>query len=239
MDARVVREIVALGERDRYLPGLRSWIGYRQKGIEVRRKARYDHKPRVSMRGLFRLAKTAIFSFSTFPLFVFSLIGFLALAVFVGLGAFSLFFRLFTDMAIPGWTSNVLVGSFFGAINALGISLLGAYVARIYDQVRARPIYLVERIVNMEPEADLCGMSRETSGPIDLDAQFQSDDAAYQRLLDQSAELIAMSGGGVANRRRAGRGVKPARVLMPPGQSRRPRATATPAPVETGWLPGT
>ena len=79
IDARVVDEIVRLGERDRYLPGLRSWVGFRQIGIEVRRLPRYDDKPRVSLRGLWRLAKTAIFSFSTFPLFVFTLIGYSAL----------------------------------------------------------------------------------------------------------------------------------------------------------------
>jgi dolichol-phosphate mannosyltransferase len=59
----VAREIVRLGERDRYLPGLRSWVGFKQVGIEVRRNARYDGRPRVSLRGLWRLAKTAIFSF--------------------------------------------------------------------------------------------------------------------------------------------------------------------------------
>ncbi len=175
MDARVVREILRLGERDRYLPGLRSWVGFRQKGIEVRRGARYDGKSRVSLRGLFRLAKTAIFSFSTFPLFVFSLIGYLALSVFAALSAFSLFCRLFTDMAIPGWTSMVLVGSFFGAVNALGISMLGAYVARIYDQVRGRPMYLVQRSVNVKPE------------PRPIDA-----DVVYERLLSESTDLAAL-----------------------------------------------
>ena len=77
------------------------------------------------MRGLWRLAKTAIYSFSTFPLFVFTVLGYSALAVFLGLSAFSLFCRLFTNLAVPGWTSTVLVASFFGAINALGISMLG------------------------------------------------------------------------------------------------------------------
>ncbi len=153
MDARVVREIVRLGERDRYLPGLRSWVGFRQRGVEVRRHARYDRTPRVSLIGLWRLAKTAIFSFSTFPLAVFTLIGYLALAVFVALSAFSLGFRLFTDLAVPGWTSYVLIASFFGAVNALGISMLGEYVARIYDQVRARPMYLVDRSVNVPGDA--------------------------------------------------------------------------------------
>ena len=68
IDARVVREIVALGESDRYLPGLRSWVGFKQRGIEIRREPRYDDKPRVAAVGLWRLAKTAIFSFSSLPL---------------------------------------------------------------------------------------------------------------------------------------------------------------------------
>lgn len=178
MDGRLVRQIVALGECDRYLPGLRSWVGFRQKGISVRRNPRYDDKPRVSLWGLWRLAKTAIFSFSSFPLAVFYAIGYSALAVFFGLSCFSLACRLFTSLALPGWTSQVIIASFFGAVNALGISMLGEYVKRIYDQVRGRPLYVVAREVNgselsvaqgtrsalratdaagMEPESELAG----------------------------------------------------------------------------------
>jgi dolichol-phosphate mannosyltransferase len=170
IDARVAAQIARLSERDRYLPGLRSWVGFRQIGIEVRRGARYDGRPRVSLTGLWRLAKTAIFSFSTFPLLVFSVLGYTALAVFVVLGSYSLFCRLLTDMAIPGWTSTVLVASFFGAINALGISMLGEYVVRIYDQVRGRPLYVVDRAVNVAGERD----------------------AAYEQLLQESTELVEM-----------------------------------------------
>lgn len=152
IDRRVARQIVALGEIDRYFPGLRSWVGFRQKGVLVERLARYDGRPRVSWRGLFRLAKTAVFSFSSLPLRVFQAIGLAAGAVFVGLGGYSLFCKLFTDLAVPGWTSHILTGSFFGALNALGISVLGEYVIRIYDQVRGRPPYLIDRTVNCEPD---------------------------------------------------------------------------------------
>lgn len=151
IDRRVAREVLAMGERDRYFPGLRSWVGFRQTGIVVPRGARYDDHARVSLVGLFRLAKTAIFSFSAFPLLTFYLIGGLAGVVFVALASFSLFCRLFTSMAIPGWTSHILTGSFFGTLNALGICILGEYVIRIYDQVRARPLYLVDRAVNVWP----------------------------------------------------------------------------------------
>ncbi len=149
VDRRVARRIAELGESDRYFPGLRSWVGYRQIGIEVERNARYDDHPRVSIRGLLRLAKTALFSFSSLPLVMFYVIGIVAAGLFVGLSCYSLVCKLFTDHAIPGWTSHILVGSFFGALNALGICLLGEYVIRIYDQVRARPLYLIQRTVNM------------------------------------------------------------------------------------------
>ena len=174
IDRRVVREIVALGERDRYFPGLRSWVGFRQTGIEVQRNARYDDHARVSMLGLFRLAKTAVFSFSGFPLVVFHAIGMAAAVMFVGLSLFSLSCKLFTTFAIPGWTSYILAASFFGALNALGISILGEYVIRIYDQVRARPLYLVDRTVNME-----AGETEETAG-----------DRPYVELMEQAAGLL-------------------------------------------------
>jgi polyisoprenyl-phosphate glycosyltransferase len=181
MDARVVREIVLLGECDRYLPGLRSWVGFKQKGIEIRRMARYDGRPRVSLVGLWKLAKTAIFSFSTVPLAVFSLIGYSALALFLVLAGYSLFCRLFTSLAVPGWTSHVLIASFFGAVNALGISMLGEYVARIYDQVRGRPLYLVERGVNLHTGLEPGSMI------------ISADESPYEQLLATSAELVQMT----------------------------------------------
>jgi polyisoprenyl-phosphate glycosyltransferase len=187
IDARVVREIVALGERDRYLPGLRSWVGFRQTGVVVERLARYDDRPRVSLRGLWRLAKTAIFSFSSLPLTIFYLIGYSALAIFVALAGYSLYCRLFTDLAIPGWTSYILSASFFGALNALGISMLGEYVLRIYDQVRGRPLYVVDRTVNVA-NADPSGQTALARRDID---SIAVDDC--EQLLAQTADLLGIS----------------------------------------------
>lgn len=150
IDRRVAEQIAHLVDCDRFFPGLRRWVGFRQTGIPVERLARYDKNPRVSLRGLFRLAKTAIFSFSTFPLTVFYLFASLSLTVFVGVTLFSLYHRLVTGLAIPGWTSITLVAAFFGALNALGIAILGEYVTRIFDQVRARPQFIVARTANLD-----------------------------------------------------------------------------------------
>ena len=153
VDSRVCRLVAGAVERDRYFPGLRGWVGFRQIGIEVERGERYDAVPRVSRVGLVRLAKTAIFSFSTVPLTVFYLIAALSMVAFVALAAFTLVQKLFTGTAILGWTSTIMTMCFFGSLNALGIAILGEYIARIYDQVRGRPQFVIERTVNLEPEA--------------------------------------------------------------------------------------
>ena len=145
IDRRAARQIVHLVDRDRYYPGLRRWVGFRQTGIPVERHPRHDEYPRVSLRQLFRLAKTAIFSFSTFPLTMFYGIAVMSILVCAGLCGFTLYHKLITGLAVPGWTSITITASFFGALNALGIGILGEYMARIYDQVRARPLFIVDR----------------------------------------------------------------------------------------------
>ena len=74
--------------------------------------------------------------------------------VFIGLTAFTVYHKLVTGLAILGWTSTVMTACFFGAVNALGIAVLGEYVLRIYDQVRARPVFIVERSVNFTEDAE-------------------------------------------------------------------------------------
>jgi hypothetical protein len=89
---------------------------------------------------------------------------------------------VFTDLAVPGWTSHVLVASFFGAVNALGISILGEYVVRIYDQVRRRPMYLVDRVVNV-PQSSWPGAPLVS----------RNADDAYDDMLDDAEQLVEMA----------------------------------------------
>jgi dolichol-phosphate mannosyltransferase len=157
VDRQVATCIRELSEQDRYYSGLRSWVGFRQIGVPVERLPRHDDRPRVSLYGLCRLAKTAIFSFSSIPLLVFYAIGGLSFLVCGLFTAFSLYHKFATGLAIPGWTSTITIASFFGALNALGIAVLGEYVVRIYDQVRKRPKFLVARheYRRVEPDAKL------------------------------------------------------------------------------------
>jgi dolichol-phosphate mannosyltransferase len=153
LDQRVARSVAGLAEYDRYFAGLRRWVGFRQVGVPVERGGRYDARPRVSWLGLVRLAKSALFSFSSAPLVLFHAVAAGSLLV-CGMGtAFVFYHKVVTGLAIPGWTSTIVVASFFGALNALGIGVLGEYVVRIYDQVRGRPQFLVERRINFEGAA--------------------------------------------------------------------------------------
>lgn len=149
IDRRVLDNILRMGEYDRYYAGLRSWVGFRQTGIVVERLARHDSQPRVSFLGLCSLAKTALFSFSSAPLGLFYAIAVVSLLVFGAFTGFTLYHKFVTGRAIPGWTSSIMIASFFGALNALGIGVLGEYVVRIYDQVRGRPKFIVSRSVNL------------------------------------------------------------------------------------------
>lgn len=148
MDRRAVESILAMKDADRYFPGLRRWVGFKQTGVIVERLERHDDCPRVSLKGLFRLAKSAIFSFSRFPLTMFYGIAGVSAAVFFAFFGFTLYHKYVTGFAVEGWTSMIMVASFFGSLNALGIGILGEYVVRIYDQVRRRPGYIVARYSN-------------------------------------------------------------------------------------------
>ena len=112
IDRKVIEVIMELGEYDRFYPGLRSWVGFRQTGVTVERQKRYDDRARVTIFGLLRLAKNAIFSFSSMPLMVFYAVALINLSIGFALTSFSLYHKLFTGKAIPGWTS-IIVGRLY------------------------------------------------------------------------------------------------------------------------------
>ncbi|MBI1319450.1 MAG: glycosyltransferase [Candidatus Hydrogenedens sp.] len=148
MDRRVVKQLLAFSERNRYLPGLRAWVGFRQTGVPVPRRARPDRRGRVGVRGLWTLGMNAIFSFSYVPLFVFRIAGVLSLGLSAAVLLYALYLNFFAGAQVQGWALQLCATAFLGGINLFGIGLLGEYIARIYDEVKGRPIYVVERVVD-------------------------------------------------------------------------------------------
>jgi len=145
MDRRVVDAVRALPERTRFIRGLRAWVGFRQTGVAVPRRARYDGSTRLGLRGQWRLAMNAVFSFSYVPLFLFRLAGTSALI----LCGFLILWALWCKwVAAPpqAWASLYITISYLGGVNLLGIGILGEYVARIHDEVKGRPNYVCDRV---------------------------------------------------------------------------------------------
>ncbi len=147
MDRRVVNELESLPERNRYLPGLRAWVGFHQIGVPVPRRARYDRSTRVGVVGLWKLANNAIFSFSHVPLTLFRTLGLIAIVTSAALVSYACYGKFITGEAIKAWMSQFITITFFGGINLLGVGVIGEYVVRIYDEVKKRPAYVVDQIV--------------------------------------------------------------------------------------------
>jgi len=146
MDRRVVHHLLTFSEKNLYMPGLRAWVGFRQVGIKMPRRSRYDGATRTGLKGKWNLAMTAIFSFSYLPLVVFRLLGFLAVSISIGLAGFALYHKFISGLAIKAWASNIITITFFGGLNLFGIGIIGEYISRIYNEVKGRPMYIVDRI---------------------------------------------------------------------------------------------
>ena len=160
MDRRVVEVLRSMPERNRFVPGLRAWVGFRQTSLPVPRRSRHDRRSRVGLRGLWRLSMNAVFAFSYFPIFVFRALGALSLVACLAVALFVLYHKIITGKAVTAWSSQMLSTLFFGGINLLGISIIGEYVARIYDELKARPAYLIDRITSSGATSEAEAVSR-------------------------------------------------------------------------------
>ncbi len=147
MDRRVVDLISAMPERNRFIQGLRAWVGFSQTGIQVERDERGDRIPRVSFIQLIKLAMDAIISFSWVPLRISTVLGMIAAMISVIGTCIVLYKKFISYEAIPGWTSILLSIFFFGAVQLIIFGIIGEYLGRIYEEVKHRPAYIVRRVI--------------------------------------------------------------------------------------------
>ncbi|MBW2302002.1 MAG: glycosyltransferase family 2 protein [Deltaproteobacteria bacterium] len=152
LDIKAVQELNRLPEKNRYLPGLRSWVGFRQEVIYYDREDRAAGEPKQTLRRLIRYALDAIFSFSYKPLRLMtgigaciSIGGFVLACVFVVKRLWGI------ETAQTGFTTLITMILFLGGVQLVAIGLVGEYMARIYDEVKQRPLYIVSKLYGIEP----------------------------------------------------------------------------------------
>jgi glycosyltransferase involved in cell wall biosynthesis len=146
MSRRVIDEIRKMPEHHRYLRGLRSWVGFKQIGIPIERSARRAGRTKYSPFRLLKLASDGIFAFSIVPLRAASILGAIAIIFSVLFSLYSLYAKFWLHSP-QGFTALIVVITFLSGINLFFLGIIGEYVGRVYEETKARPHYVVDRVV--------------------------------------------------------------------------------------------
>ena len=146
MSRRVIDEIRKMPEHHRYLRGLRTWVGFRQIGIPLERSARHAGRTKYSPLKLLKLASDGVFAFSIVPLRAAAVLGVIAIG-FSGLYSLYSLYVKFWLRAPQGFTAIILVITFLSGVNLFFLGIIGEYVGRVYEETKARPHYVLRRVI--------------------------------------------------------------------------------------------
>jgi dolichol-phosphate mannosyltransferase len=151
IDRRAADALRQLSERNRFTRGLRSWIGFRHTTVSFVRPTRAAGKTKYRPSKLLRLALDGLFAFSSAPLRLATWLGFFAAFAGVIYLGIALFARLYIGHIPSGWTSIIAIVLVLGGCQLFVMGVLGQYVARVYDETKARPLYIVAERHGTEP----------------------------------------------------------------------------------------
>jgi len=152
LSRRVVEQLKSMRERRRFMRGMTSWVGFPHAVAYYCREPRAAGQTKYSFRKMIHLAFDAITSFSSFPLQLASYFGLLSAVLSFALLGYAIFAKL-VHSTVVGWASQMAVITFLGGIQLVMIGVIGSYLARIYDEVRQRPLYVVAATEGWEPGA--------------------------------------------------------------------------------------
>lgn len=153
LSRRAIDAVRALPERQRYLRGLRSWVGFRQTGEVVERHARAAGESKYSVGGLIGLALDGTFAFSTAPLRFIGILGGCVLTFAAAFSLYAIYARLVLGRSPQGFTALTVLLTVIGGMVLISLWIIGEYVGRIYEEVKRRPIYLVDRMVGGDTDS--------------------------------------------------------------------------------------
>ena len=153
MDRQVVNALLSLPERNRFMKGMYAWVGYKSVGIPYTPLPRSHGESAYSKLKLIQLAWTGVTSFSVMPLRLASAVGTMLSLISFIYGLYVVIDRLFFNESVPGWPTMVAGMMFFAGVQLLFIGILGEYLARIYDEVKGRPSYIVAEVKKPQDQA--------------------------------------------------------------------------------------
>ncbi len=145
----VVEKMLLLNEKDPFLRGIRTWVGFKQIGVVYERHERFDGESGYTLKKLLKIASDGIFSFSSLPIRVISFLGVLGLTIAAGYSVYMLTKYFLFGTEAKGFTPIILFVSFFGSLNLICLGIIGEYISRIYSESKNRPHAIIEKAVNI------------------------------------------------------------------------------------------
>ncbi|SEW40846.1 dolichol-phosphate mannosyltransferase [Chryseobacterium wanjuense] len=148
MTKNVKDKMLTLHEQNPYLRGIRAWVGFKQIGLEYERSGRIEGESGYSLKKLIKIAKDGIFSFSSLPLQIISLLGNTGLLISILFTLFTIFRYFNNEIEVAGYTTIIILMMFFSSVLLISLGIIGEYIYRIYNEVRNRPHTIIEKTIN-------------------------------------------------------------------------------------------
>ncbi len=151
IDKKIKNNLLNIREKNRFVRGIISWIGYRQTYVEYDRPGRFAGETKYPFKKLLKLALDGITSFSVYPLKIALNIGFISMIIALILLLYAIAsYIFFPKITPPGWTSILITIIFFGGVQLFTIGIIGEYIGRIFEESKNRPIYIIDEKINFE-----------------------------------------------------------------------------------------
>jgi dolichol-phosphate mannosyltransferase len=152
MSRKVVLTLRALREQHRFVRGMVTWVGFKQIAVKYERPARFAGETKYPFRKMLRFAIDGITSFSIVPLRAATWLGMLAGLMAILAAAWAAYQKLFGTGVVQGWTTIMILVAMGSSAQLLMTGILGEYVGRIYEEVKRRPLYVVDQELNFDVE---------------------------------------------------------------------------------------
>jgi len=149
MKKHVVDNMLKLQEKNPFLRGIRAWVGFKQIGVEYERQARFDGQSGYTLKKLLKIAMDGIFSFSSVPIRVITILGILGLTFAIVYSILTVYGFMVHNISVKGFATLSILISFFSSLILICLGLIGEYIVRIYDEVRDRPYVIIEKTINI------------------------------------------------------------------------------------------
>ncbi|HHQ8911248.1 TPA: glycosyltransferase family 2 protein [Bacillus cereus] len=152
IDRKIADVFNQMTERNRFIRGMMSWVGFRQTYVEYERDERFAGETKYPLKKMVKFASDGIIAFSTKPLRIVMSLGLLSVLISIIVLLYTITVKVFGHGTQTGWASIMVAITFFSGIQLLGLGIVGQYIARIYDESKNRPIYIVKETINIDEE---------------------------------------------------------------------------------------